>query len=361
MRSSKIIVLMPLLLAMFTIHSATAQSTSYSANSIPVGGTQSIAFGVDALKVNTGLRNLAIGRNALAANTDGAFNLAIGDDALFTNTSASFNTAVGGGNLYLNTSGNRNTAIGSSVMFFNTTGEWNTASGFKAMSQNTTGSRNTATAMDALLNNTTGNYNSAYGFQSMVLNTIGNDNTAYGHRSLWSNVEGSRNTALGDSAGQKALGSGNVFIGFRAGATDVGSNKFYLANNANNTLIYGDFSSQQVLIGNANPEGYVFKGNRKLNVLGGILTDSIRVALSGTWSDYVFADDYPLRTTDELASFIKINKHLPNVPSAKEVAAQGINLVDMNAKLLEKIEELTLYMLQQQQQINELQKLVKKN
>ena len=57
----------------------------------------------------------------------------------------------------------------------------------------------------------------------------------------------------------------------------------------------------------------------------------------------------------ELNNFIKTNKHLPNIPSAKEVTANGIELSSMNAKLLEKIEELTLYILQQQKE-NELMK-----
>jgi hypothetical protein len=215
--------------------------------------------------------------------------------------------------------------------------------------------------MDVLTNNTSGLGNSAFGWQAMVLNTTGNENTAIGYRTLWDNVSGSYNTAIGDSAGKASLGSGNVYIGFRAGATETGSNKFYQANDADNTLIYGDFFTKQVLLGKPDATGYVFKGNRTLNVLGGILTDSIRVALSGSWSDYVFADDYQLKTPGELASFIKTNKHLPNVPSAKEVANNGVDLVEMNAKLLEKIEELTLYMLQQQKQINELRDLVKKD
>ena len=354
-------VLMPGLMAIVSIYGATAQNSSYDSNTLSIGGTNSCAFGFEALKVNTGDRNIAFGRQTLTSNTSGFFNIAIGDNALFSNTGAGCNIAIGYGSLYLNSSGNRNTALGHSSLFFNTSGEFNTATGYNVLTQNTTGSRNTAMGMDVLTSNTTGFGNSGFGWQALVQNNTGLENTAVGYRALRDNVEGSFNTAIGDSAGKVSVGSGNVYIGRKAGATETGSNKFYLANDADNALIYGDFFTKQVLLGKPDATGYVFKGNRTLNVLGGILTDSIRVALSGSWSDYVFADDYKLKTPEELASFIKTNNHLPNVPGAKEVAANGVNLVEMNAKLLEKIEELTLYMLQQQKQINELRDLVKKD
>ena len=117
--------------------------------------------------------------------------------------------------------------------------------------------------------------------------------------------------------------------------------------------MYGDFSTGQVLLGNPLPTGYTFKGTRTLNVLGGIIADSVRVALSATWADYVFKDDYKLLPLEELSRFIKTNKHLPNIPTAAEVEKNGIELGEMNAKLLEKIEELHLYILQQQKQMDE--------
>jgi hypothetical protein len=69
------------------------------------------------------------------------------------------------------------------------------------------------------------------------------------------------------------------------------------------------------------------------------------VAVSATWADYVFDEKYNLKPLEELAEFIKVNKHLPNIPSAKEVSANGIELGQMNLRLVEKIEELTLYIL----------------
>lgn len=75
-----------------------------------------------------------------------------------------------------------------------------------------------------------------------------------------------------------------------------------------------------------------------------------------TWADFVFEEDYKLMSTDELRTFITVNNHLPNVPSAKTVEEEGIDLAEMNKILLQKVEELTLYMLEQQKQIDELKK-----
>ncbi|MEO6405503.1 MAG: hypothetical protein ABIY51_13620 [Ferruginibacter sp.] len=89
-------------------------------------------------------------------------------------------------------------------------------------------------------------------------------------------------------------------------------------------------------MGKPSPNGYTFKGTRTLNVLGVIIADSMRVALSNNWADYVFADDYKLKPLEDLAKYIKTNKHLPDVPSSDEVARDGIELGAMNAKLLAK-------------------------
>ena len=75
-----------------------------------------------------------------------------------------------------------------------------------------------------------------------------------------------------------------------------------------------------------------------------------------TFPDYVFEKDYKLKTLPELKDYIETNKHLPNIPSAKEVEKNGIKMADIYAKLLEKVEELTLYTLQQEEKINALQK-----
>ena len=87
---------------------------------------------------------------------------------------------------------------------------------------------------------------------------------------------------------------------------------------------------------------------------------SKKVIVDTGWSDFVFEDDYSLMPLQSLAKFIEKNNHLPEMPTAKEVEANGISLGDMDAKLLQKIEELTLYTIEQQKMIDELQKEVKR-
>lgn len=104
-------------------------------------------------------------------------------------------------------------------------------------------------------------------------------------------------------------------------------------------------------------------GTYGLYVSKGILTEKMRVAVSGTssWADYVFSKQYQLRNLVEVEKFILKNKHLPDVPSAEEVANQGIEIAEMQATLLRKIEELTLYSIQQSKEIKKLKVAMKRN
>ncbi len=109
-----------------------------------------------------------------------------------------------------------------------------------------------------------------------------------------------------------------------------------------------------VIIGQSisTPSGY------KLYVEDGILSERVKVAIKNTaeWSDFVFDSDYELKDLSEVESYIKANKKLPDVPSASEVVKDGIDLGSMDALLLQKIEELTLYVIQQQKEIENLKK-----
>jgi hypothetical protein len=100
----------------------------------------------------------------------------------------------------------------------------------------------------------------------------------------------------------------------------------------------------------------------KMAVSGGIITEKIRVATTGStfWADFVFDKNYKLRTLSEVAQYIKLNKHLPDVPSTADVMQQGIDLANTQAILLQKIEELTLYVIEQDKKINLLNKKVRK-
>lgn len=73
------------------------------------------------------------------------------------------------------------------------------------------------------------------------------------------------------------------------------------------------------------------------------------------WCDYVFEDDYELMSLAELESFITMNKHLPGIPTEEEVAENGVDLGEMNKKLLKKVEELSLYIIEQEKRIQALE------
>jgi hypothetical protein len=94
-------------------------------------------------------------------------------------------------------------------------------------------------------------------------------------------------------------------------------------------------------------------GNYRLFVEGGIMTEKVKVSLrsSANWADYVFEDNYKLMPLKEVATYVSNNKHLPGVDSAKDLAENGLDLATMQSKQMEKIEELTLYIIDQDKKI----------
>ena len=110
-----------------------------------------------------------------------------------------------------------------------------------------------------------------------------------------------------------------------------------------------------------NSLGYVGIGTTdtkgfKLGVKGKIAAEEVKVALHSNWSDFVFYNDYKLPTLQEVETHIKEKGHLKDIPSAKDVKENGIFLGEMVAKLLQKIEELTLYTIAQEKEIKNLKK-----
>ena len=94
----------------------------------------------------------------------------------------------------------------------------------------------------------------------------------------------------------------------------------------------------------------------KLEVYGKIEAGEIEVKDMKKWEDEVFEDSYDLATLSEVEGFIKENGHLPEIPCEADVLENGYNMGEMNAMLLKKIEELTLYVIEQQKEISELKK-----
>jgi len=94
--------------------------------------------------------------------------------------------------------------------------------------------------------------------------------------------------------------------------------------------------------------------NDVVDIAGDLIINGNCSETDGACADYVFEDDYELRTLDQLASFIEENNHLPNIPSADAMAENGVSVAHISGRLLEKIEELTLYTLQQHETIAQL-------
>ncbi|WP_435352547.1 hypothetical protein [Emticicia sp. SJ17W-69] len=304
--------------------------------------------------------NTFLGASTPASSITGIGNTGIGTNTLGALTTSNNNTALGANSQKLSTAA-ANTSVGSASLFSNTTGESNTAVGASAMFSNVGGSNNVAVGVDALRANTAGVYNMAIGFASLYSNSTGSNNMGIGTESLRF-ATGSQNTAVGTWAGRGTAayaGSNNVFIGYSSGSSETGSDKLYISNSSTPTpLVYGDFATKYLAVGEvaAADRAAATSGGYRLLVKGGMITEKIKVAVAGTadWADYVFEPSYKLLSLDKVESFVKENKHLPNVPSAEEMSKNGLDVMQTSAKLMEKIEELTLYMIEMNKEIKAL-------
>jgi hypothetical protein len=188
---------------------------------------------------------------------------------------------------------------------------------------------------------------------SLGYNTFLGSNSGYG-------AFGGNNVFLGNRAGYSATGSSNVFIGNYAGYNEPNSNRLSINNNSTTIpLIYGKFKNTQGSEEEENqvgintisiPAGFTFA------VGGKAVCEEVKVALRNSsliWPDFVFNDEYCLPSLKEVEKHIKEKGHLQNIPSALDVLKDGIFVGEMNAKLLQKIEELTLYALQQQKELEQ--------
>ncbi|OQP59646.1 hypothetical protein A3860_36830 [Niastella vici] len=198
--------------------------------------TTSIFFGkgAGANSTSPSNANIAIGKEALANNTTGAYNFAAGIRTLYSNTTGSYNMAVGGGG---------------PAMLSNTTGIGNIALGTDALAMNTIGNRNVGIGVNPLKFNVTGNYNVAIGDNPMLYNTTGNYNVAIGASALASRISktsSSQNVAIGyGCANNRTFGVNNIFMGFFANLdAPAGDNNIGIGANSN---IYG--GSNNILLG----------------------------------------------------------------------------------------------------------------
>lgn len=147
----------------------------------------------------------------------------------------------------------------------------------------------------------------------------------------------------GDPASANIVIDNNEIMARSNGLTS----KLYLNNDGGDISMC--YAGGNVMIGSSLPAtGYL------LTVDGKVMCEELKVQMSESWPDYVFASDYKLPTLYELERSINANKHLPNIPSAAEIEENGLEVGEMQVKMMEKIEELTLYIIELQKQIDTL-------
>jgi hypothetical protein len=300
-------------------------------------------------KNSTGSDNFMAATNAGYNNSGGSFNLFVGRDAGFNNTTGSRNTVFGYSAGVGIVSGDNNTFIG---YLARATG----ASAATISNSTAIGSNAQVTASNSIILGAAG---ASVGIGNTAplarLHVTAGGTTATGVR-----FQGLPN-ATGSIFKLYVDANGNVMKSSTAGAREgsdlpdgfwsVTPDEHLINTNAGGIILSSGIAST--------PKGY------KLYVAEGILTEKVKVAIQNTddWSDKVFADSYQLRTLSEVETFINKNKHLPDVPSATEVVEKGVDVGKMDALLLQKIEELTLYMIelkksneQLRKELNELKK-----
>jgi len=167
------------------------------------------------------------------------------------------------------------------------------------------------------------------------------------------------------SAGDTSLYANNGTIN---SATTTNGNRVVTMNNSNIWFQSAAADTNSKIYIGTSATYPTTSGNYKLFVEGGILTEKVKVALRSTanWADYVFEKNYDLMPLKNVEEYIAIHKHLPGIDSASELAKNGLDLAEMQAKHMAKIEEMMLYIIDQNKtieknikDIEELKKQVK--
>lgn len=143
-------------------------------------------------------------------------------------------------------------------------------------------------------------------------------------------------------------GAGEIDLISNQGGGDIGGIAFYnhLNNGTEKQLMWltGDGA---LMIGSSRGN----TGNNKLAVGGGVIAESVTVKLQSNWPDFVFKNNYQLPSLRDVKTYIAQYRHLPEIPSQADVAKDGINIGEMDNMLLKKVEELTLYLIEKDEEI----------
>lgn len=372
-------------------------------------GRTNTAVGTNALNLNaSGGFNTAIGSNSLRNNTTANYNTAVGNSAM-QNTSTGFaNASLGSSSMQNNTSGSFNTSFGNSSLFNNTSGSSNTAIGTSAL-YNATNNSNVAVGNNSGYDLANGSNNTFMGDSSGLGLTTGSNNLILGAKATSGN--GSYNTVLGANASIAPNKVNSTAIGYNAycassNAIVLGSGA-YVGIGSSKPIVNLDVEGEVLARKRVTLGGYqkdptttptwsidnytnmfrVFRQDNiytpgfthfsitndgrvligtldttraidyKLVVNGKAICNELRVQNTSNWPDFVFDESYSLMPISKLSNYLKINKHLPNIPSAKEVETnQNVDVGEMQKMLLQKIEELTLYIINLEDRLQKIEK-----
>lgn len=334
------------------------------------GGDHNIYIGQEAgFQAGIGVGNIGIGADALRGTYNGHHNVAVGDSALMMNIN-SLNVAVGSkaGRLssgYLNTFVGGNSGSGITTGLSNVFVGAHTGPDFNADATTLIGAY---TAIEDPIEQIYGSTALGQGTLIRRSNTviIGHPTVEVGmgtslpvaklhvnsepnNDALHISVDDDPKLTVSDDGDVHVTDSLTIDGRMRIGNIAAGNRRLAVDGDVyfDDDLLVGD----NIVIGTS--DGAL---NHRLTVDGKIACEEIRVQDSDDWPDYVFEETYPLQPLKEVQAYILKEKHLPGIPSAAEISESGILIGDMQKKLLEKVEELTLHVIRLEAEIEQLKK-----
>ena len=303
------------------------------------------------------------GYNSGAASTSSAdYNSFFGTESGLKLTTGMYNTFIGRSSGYNNITGSGNTFVGYYAGYANT-GSGNVFIG-KYAGQNETGSNklyvdNSSTTTPLIYGDFSTNLLRFYGTIGVGSNTVRDEiNFDLSLVNQNSKISFGDNATIGSNAANCFVGEyGSSFDGTNTDTDKLhlhGKYGFYFTTGESG-LIAGQamtiLENRNVGIGTTNP-------GAKLDVNGKIRCEEVEVIVDVPSSDFVFEAGYQLKPLSEVETFVKENKHLPEIPSAAEFKQNGYKVGEMDDLLLRKIEQLTLYIIEQEKRIQELESQV---